>query len=90
MLGLTSIVLPLLGNLRSIWVVVIGLEMLSLACPGLDLGSVMLHHITYITPVMVMLILLVWRIGFGVTGMELISVMPTVQGLSSAMLEACG
>jgi hypothetical protein len=90
MLGLTSIVLPFLGNLRSIWVVVIGLEMLSLACPGLDLGSVMLHHITYITPVMVMLILLVWRIGFGVTGVELVGVMPTVQGLSGAMLEACG
>jgi hypothetical protein len=29
---------------------------------------------------MVMLILLVWRIGFGVTGMELVGVMPTVQG----------
>jgi hypothetical protein len=90
MLGLTSIVLPFLGNLRSIWVVVIGLEMLSLAYPGLDLGSVMLHHITYITPVMVMLILLVWRIGFGVTGMELVGVMSMVQGLSGAMLEVCG
>jgi hypothetical protein len=89
MLGLTSIVLPFLGNLRSIWVVVIGLEMPSLACPGLDLGSVMLHHITYITPIMVMLILLVWRIGFGLTGMELVGVLPTVQGLSGAMLEAC-
>jgi hypothetical protein len=74
MLGLTSIVLPFLGNLRSIWVVVIGLELLSFACPGLDLGSVMLHHITYVTlvTVMVMLILLVWRIGFGVTGMKLL------------------
>jgi hypothetical protein len=30
--------------------------------------------------VMVMLIILVWRIGFGVTGMELVGVMPTVQG----------
>jgi hypothetical protein len=40
----------------------------------------MLHHITYITPVMVMLILLVWRIGFGVTGLEFVGVMPTVQG----------
>jgi hypothetical protein len=29
---------------------------------------------------MVMLILLVWRIGFGVTGMKLVGVMPTVQG----------
>jgi hypothetical protein len=30
--------------------------------------------------VMVMLILSVWRIGFGVTGMEFVSVMPMVQG----------
>jgi hypothetical protein len=92
MLGLASIDLPFLKNLRSNWVVIIGLELLSLACPRLDLGSVMLHHITYVTlvTVMVMLILLVWRIGFGVTGMEFVSVMPTVQGLSSAMLEACG
>jgi hypothetical protein len=28
---------------------------------------------------MVMLILLVWRIGFRVTGMEIVGVMPTVQ-----------
>jgi hypothetical protein len=40
MLGLTSIDLSFLENLRSIGVVVIGLELLSLACPGLDLGSV--------------------------------------------------
>jgi hypothetical protein len=42
----------------------------------------MLHHITYVTlvTVMVMLILIVWIIGFGVTGMELIGVMPMVQG----------
>jgi hypothetical protein len=26
------------GNLRSNWVVIIGLELLSHACPGLDLG----------------------------------------------------
>jgi hypothetical protein len=41
----------------------------------------MLHHffVTLIA-VMVMLILLVWRIEFGVTGMELVGVMPTVQG----------
>jgi hypothetical protein len=52
----------------------------------------MLHHITYVTlvTVMVMWILLVWRIGFGVTGKEFIGVMPTVQGLSGVMLEACG
>jgi hypothetical protein len=92
MLGLTSIDLPFLGNLRSTWVVVIGLELLSLACLGLDLGSVMLHHITYVTlvTVMVMLILLVWRIGFGVIEMEFVGVMLTVQGLFGAMLEACG
>jgi hypothetical protein len=72
MLGLTSIDLPFLGNLRSNWVVIIGLELLSLTCSGLDLGNVMLHHITYITPVMVMLILLVWRIGFGVTKWNLL------------------
>jgi hypothetical protein len=29
---------------------------------------------------MVILILLVWRIGFGVMGMELVDVMPMVQG----------
>jgi hypothetical protein len=82
MLGLTSIDLPFLENLRSNWVVIIGLELLSLACPGLDLGSVMLPHITYVTlvVVMVMLILLVWRIGFGVMGIEFVGVMPTVQG----------
>jgi hypothetical protein len=92
MLELTSIVLSFLGNLRSNWVVVIGLNLLSLTCPGLDLGSVMLHHITYVTlvTVVVMLILLVWRIGFGVTGMEFVSVMLMVQCLSGAMLEACG
>jgi hypothetical protein len=40
MSGLTSIDLSSLENLRSIGVVVIGLELLSLACPGLDLGRV--------------------------------------------------
>jgi hypothetical protein len=82
MLGLTSIDLPFLGNLRSKWVVVIGLEVVSHACPGLDLDSCMLHHVTYVTLVivMVMLILLVWKIGFGVTGMELVGVMLMVQG----------
>jgi hypothetical protein len=47
MLGMTSIDLSSLENLRSIWVVVIGLELLSLACPGLDLGSVMLHYLCH-------------------------------------------
>jgi hypothetical protein len=42
----------------------------------------MLHHHAYVTPVaiMVILILLVWRIGFRVTGMELVGAIPTVQG----------
>jgi hypothetical protein len=49
--------------------------------PGLDLGSVLLHcYFVTLFAVMVMLILLVWRIGFGVTGLELVGVMPTVQG----------
>ena len=43
-------------------------------------GSVMLHYFVTLVAVMVMLSLLVWRIGFGVTGMELVGVMPTVQG----------
>jgi hypothetical protein len=43
---------------------------------------VLYYIVTYVTlvAVMVMLILLVWRIGFGVTGMEFVGVMPTVQG----------
>jgi hypothetical protein len=81
MLGLTSIDLPFHGNLRSNWVVVIALELLSLACPGLDLGSVMLHYFVTPVAVMVLLILLVWRIGFGVTGMEFVGVMPTCNTL---------
>jgi hypothetical protein len=69
-------------NPRSNWVVVIGLELLSLACPGLGLGSCFVHQLCLCHPVMVMviLILLVWRIGFGVMGLELAGVMPTVQG----------
>jgi hypothetical protein len=71
-----------LKTLEVFWVVVIGLELLSLACPGLGLGR------DYVTPIILVspyqcycyLILLVWRIGFGVTGMKLGSVMPTVQG----------
>jgi hypothetical protein len=37
-LGLTRIDLSSLENLRSIWVVIIGLELLSLACPCVGLG----------------------------------------------------
>jgi hypothetical protein len=80
MLGLTSIDLPFLGNLKSIWVVVIGLELLSLTCPGLDLSSVMLYYIChpcccygYVDPISVEN--MIW-----VTGMEFVGVMPMVQG----------
>jgi hypothetical protein len=43
---------------------------------------VVLCYIIFVTlvTVMVMLILLVWRIGFGMTEMEFVGVMPTVQG----------
>jgi hypothetical protein len=69
-------------NPRSNWVVIIVLELLSLACPGLGLGSCYVHQLCLCHPVMVMvtLILLVWRIGFGVMGLELAGVMPMVQG----------
>jgi hypothetical protein len=40
----------------------------------------MLHYFVTHVAVMVMLILLVWRIGFGVTGMELVGVKSIVQG----------
>jgi hypothetical protein len=42
----------------------------------------MFHHHAHVPPVviMVILILLMWTIGFGVTGMELVGAMPTVQG----------
>jgi hypothetical protein len=71
-----------LENRRSNWVVIIGLELLSLACPGLGLGSCYVHQLCLCHPVimMVILILLVWRIEFGVTELELVGVMPVVQG----------
>jgi hypothetical protein len=51
-------------------------------CPGLGLGNCYVSSSCLCPPVviMVILILLVWRIGFGVTGMELVGAMPTVQG----------
>jgi hypothetical protein len=71
-----------LENPRSNWVVVIDLELLSLACSGLGLGSCYVHQLCLCHPVMVMvtLVLLVWRIGFGVMGLELDGVMSMVQG----------
>jgi hypothetical protein len=82
MLGLTSIDLPFLGNLRSNWVVATGLVLLSHACPGLDLGSCYvtsyyLCHPCYcygcFDPISV-------ENRIWVTGMEFVGVMPTVQG----------
>jgi hypothetical protein len=68
-------------NPRSIWLVIIGLELLILACPSLGLGSCYVHQLRLYHPVimMVILILLVWRIRFGVTGLEPVGVMLTVQ-----------
>jgi hypothetical protein len=54
MIGLTSTDLSSLENLRSIVVVVIGLELLSLACPGLNLGSVIaLLFVTLVTAMVI-------------------------------------
>jgi hypothetical protein len=69
-------------TIRSIWVVIIGLELCSLACPGLGLGSYYVFAYAYVTLSLfwLFLTLLVWRIGFGVTRMELVGVMTVVQG----------
>jgi hypothetical protein len=53
---LTRIDLSFLKNLRSIWVVVIGLELLSLACLGLGLGSDYVIIYAYVTLSMFMVI----------------------------------
>jgi hypothetical protein len=39
-----------LENPRSNWVVVIGLDLLSLACSGLGLGSEYVHHFIPVSP----------------------------------------
>jgi hypothetical protein len=77
---LTRIELSFLENPRSNWVVVMGLELLSLACPGLGLDSDYVYQLCLFHPIiiMVILILLVWRIGFGVTGLELAGLMSVV------------
>jgi hypothetical protein len=80
---LTRVDLAFLEDLRGNWVVIIGLDLLSLACSVLGLDSCYVSSSCLCHPpviIMVILILLVWRIGFGVTGMELIGAMPTVQG----------
>jgi hypothetical protein len=59
-----------------------GVELFSLACPGLVLDSCYVYQLCLCHLVIVIdtLILLVWRIGFGVTGLELVGVMSMVQG----------
>jgi hypothetical protein len=71
---LTRIDLPFPDDLSGNWVVVIGLDLLSLSCSGLVWVVSMFQHHAYVTPVaiMVILILLVWRIGFEVKGMKLV------------------
>jgi hypothetical protein len=92
MLGLTRIELSFLENPKSNWVVVIGLELLSLACPSLGLGSGYVHQLNLCHPIiiMVILILLVWRIGFGVMGLGTCLDAGNSRLLSGAMLESCG
>jgi hypothetical protein len=69
-LRLTRIELSFIKNHRSICVVIIGLVLLSLACPSLGLGSdygyIIYAYVTCVI-IMVILILLIWRIGFWVT-----------------------
>jgi hypothetical protein len=69
-------------NPKSNWVVVIGLGLLSLECPSLGLDSGFVHQLCLCHTIilMVILILLVWRIGFRVMGLKLVGVRPTVQG----------
>jgi hypothetical protein len=57
--------------------------LLSLACPGLGLGSDIVTSFMLVSPCYcyVYLILLVWRIGFGVTGLELRSMDSNSSGL---------
>jgi hypothetical protein len=81
-----------LENPRSNWVVVINLELLSLACPGLGLGSCYVHQLClcYHVIMMVILILLVrknriWGDEIGTSRCDAGS----SRLLSGAMLEAC-
>jgi hypothetical protein len=67
--------------------------LLNLACPSLGLSSDYGYIIyAYVTPliIMVILILLIWRIGFGVTGSGTCRCDASGSRLlSGAMLEAC-
>jgi hypothetical protein len=92
---LTRIDVSFLKNHRNIWIVVIGLELLSLSCPSLGLGSDYVHHLCHYHPV------ITYHCGY----FDPISVENSIWGdgngtcqcdadgsrlLSGAMLEACG
>jgi hypothetical protein len=62
MLGFTRIDLSLLGNLRGIWVLIIGLELLSLTGSGLSLGSGYVTSFTHVSPCHCLLLLLLFPV----------------------------
>jgi hypothetical protein len=82
--SLTRIDLSFHENHRSIWVVIIGLELLSLSCPGLGSGSDYVHHLWLRHPI------ITYYYGYfdptsvenriWVMGLELVGVISAVQG----------
>jgi hypothetical protein len=90
---LTRIDLSLLKNHRSNWVVVIGLELLSLACPSLSLGSEYVHHIMLMSPCRYDGYLHPTSVENKIWGDGIETCQCDANGsrlLSDAMLEACG
>jgi hypothetical protein len=86
---LTRIKLSFLENHRSKWVVIIGLELLSLACPGLGLGSCYVHQLCLCHPV----IMMVTSVENRIWGDRIETSQCDAGGLrllSGVMLEACG
>jgi hypothetical protein len=90
---LTRIELSFLENPRSNWVVNIGLELLSLACPSLGLGSGYVHQLCLRHPAIIMAIYdptsvenRIWGDGIGTCRCDVGS----SRLLFGAMLEACG
>jgi hypothetical protein len=75
------------------WVVIIGIELLSLACPGLGLGSEYVHHFIPVSPCHGYGYLhptsvenRIWGDGIGTCRCDA----DDSRLLSNAMLEACG
>jgi hypothetical protein len=90
---LTIIDLSFLENPRSNWVVIIGLELLSLACPGLGLGSDCVHHFIPVSPYQgdgyldpTSVENRIWDDGIGTSRCDI----DGSRLLFDAMLEACG